>query len=251
MQIAGAGDVQVVERVSVELVSAVYPKAARTNVVANWPLVQAALKDFGIGDSKSLVIYTLATIRVETGTFSPDPEKPSKYSRTVDRAGYAGIQDPGTERPFGAYDSTIRTRKDGSAIVNKKLGNCFYAGKDEELMRARHGMPPNPDCEDGIRFRGRGFIQLTGRYNYEEMQRRIGAKAKVDIVTHPEDAASPELAARILAAFVFDHRKEIENCMKAKDFLGARRIVNKAGLGMDVFSRVIRDLDKRIPLVKR
>ncbi len=83
------------------------------------------------------------------------------------------------------------------------------------------------------------------------MQRRIGAKAKVDIVTHPEDAASPELAARILAAFVFDNRKEIENCMKAKDFLGARRIVNKAGLGMDVFSRVIRDLDKRIPLVKR
>jgi hypothetical protein len=158
---------ELVGRITKEQVAALFPRTAKANVHANWPLVQTELQRFGLGDSKEVVVYALATIRVETSNFSSDPEQPSTHSTTIDRPGYGGIQASGTERPFGAYDSTMRLRKDGTPIINKQLGNCYYTGVDEKLMRSRQGMPPRPECEDGILFRGRGFVQLTGRYNYE------------------------------------------------------------------------------------
>lgn len=115
---------------------------------------------------------------------------------------YAGIQDKGTERPFGSYDSTIKFDKDGKPIINKHLGNRLYTGKDEELMRSRHGDPPREDFNDGERYRGRGFVQLTGRYNYQQMQKRLEGRLKVDLVEHPETAADADTAAGILACLI-------------------------------------------------
>jgi hypothetical protein len=213
-------------RVPTDAVAALFPKKAAKNVSANWPLVQAELQHFGLGDSRPMIIYALATIRVETGSFSPDPEQPSSYSKTIDRPGYAGIQASGVERPYGAYDSTIRFKKDGTPIINKQLGNCLYTGVDEKLMRSRHGMPPRPECDDGILFRGRGFIQLTGRYNYEQMQKEVADKVAVDIVKNPDDAGRPDVAAKILAAYLSTRRAEIEAHMNARRFSEARKLVN-------------------------
>ncbi|HEV7515250.1 MAG TPA: hypothetical protein VGR07_03020 [Thermoanaerobaculia bacterium] len=243
-ELAVCAEIHLVDRIAIDQVATLYPKKAKANVHANWPFVQAELKRFGLGDSREIIIYALATIRVETSTFTPKPESPSDYSKTLDRASYAGIQDPGTERPFGAYDSTIRFRNDGTPIINKQLGNCLYTGKDEELMRSRQGMPPRPECEDGMRFRGRGFIQLTGRYNYEQMQKRVSGKLNVDIVNNPDDAGKPEVAAKILAVFLVENRLAIERHMKAKNYVAARKIVNKAALGMEVFSGVINAAEK-------
>lgn len=47
---------------------------------------------------------------------------------------------------------------------------------------------------DGYRFRGRGYVQLTGRRNYAFASERVG----VDLVTSPERALEPAVAARIL-----------------------------------------------------
>ena len=46
---------------------------------------------------------------------------------------------------------------------------------------------------DGARFHGRGFVQLTGRYNYD----RAGKFFKVDLIGNPERAKDPELAYEI------------------------------------------------------
>ena len=51
---------------------------------------------------------------------------------------------------------------------------------------------------DGPRYKGRGYIQLTGRANYEHYGRILN----VDLVGHPDLALRPDIAARITAAYV-------------------------------------------------
>jgi putative chitinase len=46
---------------------------------------------------------------------------------------------------------------------------------------------------DGQRYRGRGYIQLTGRENYQ----RAGRALNIDLVNKPERAAEPQTAAAI------------------------------------------------------
>lgn len=144
-----------------------------------------------------------------------------------------------TERPFGSYDSTIQFDKEGKPIINKHLGNRLYTGKDEELMRSRHGDPPREDFNDGERYRGRGFVQLTGRYNYQQMQKRLESRMKLDLVEHPEAAEDADTAAGILACVMALHRAEIETAMSRREFTRARKVVNSAGLGMAEFMAVV------------
>ena len=47
---------------------------------------------------------------------------------------------------------------------------------------------------DGFLFRGRGYVQITGRANYLRASQELG----VDLVAHPDRALEPEIAARIL-----------------------------------------------------
>lgn len=49
---------------------------------------------------------------------------------------------------------------------------------------------------DGWKFHGRGYFQYTGRYNYQI----FGDKFGVDLVSDPDKAADPEMAARLAIA---------------------------------------------------
>lgn len=52
----------------------------------------------------------------------------------------------------------------------------------------------NTEVGDGFKYRGRGFVQLTGRDNY----RRVGKLIGVDLISSPDLALVPSTAARIL-----------------------------------------------------
>ena len=55
----------------------------------------------------------------------------------------------------------------------------------------------NTQKGDGVRFKGRGYIQLTGRANYRTFGRLVG----VDLEKYPEKAEDPEIAAKIAIAY--------------------------------------------------
>lgn len=58
----------------------------------------------------------------------------------------------------------------------------------------------NTEPGDGFRYRGRGFIQLTGRFNY----RKFGPRVGLDLESEPERAADPEVALRLACLYWTD-----------------------------------------------
>lgn len=85
----------------------------------------------------------------------------------------------------------------------------------------------NTQPGDGFKYRGRGYVQLTGRANYEKAGRIIG----VDLVNNPDLALDPSIAARILVAGMiqgwFTGKKLSDYIdLQHSDYVGARRIIN-------------------------
>jgi hypothetical protein len=74
-----------------------------------------------------------------------------------------------------------------------------WASGDEYEGRADLG---NTQPGDGRRYKGRGYVQITGRANYETYGTAIGA----DLESSPDLALDPATAARIFAAYFELHR---------------------------------------------
>lgn len=62
---------------------------------------------------------------------------------------------------------------------NRYFFEMYSKNGDRPKVAARLG---NTEDGDGVRFHGRGFVQLTGRRNYQDMSNRLG----VDLVGKPE-----------------------------------------------------------------
>lgn len=85
----------------------------------------------------------------------------------------------------------------------------------------------NTQPGDGVRFKGRGFVQITGRRNYTDWAKRLS----VDLVGNPALAARIDHATTILIDGMmlgtFTGRKLPDYVSGTKkDYVGARRVVN-------------------------
>lgn len=90
----------------------------------------------------------------------------------------------------------------------------------------------NQGPPDGAMFKGRGFIQLTGRKNYVYYGGLLG----YDLIGNPELANTPQPAAQILAAYLKENESAIRSALAAGDLATARRIVNGGLNGLDRFT---------------
>src|SRR5919205_2169524 len=81
----------------------------------------------------------------------------------------------------------------------------------------------NTQPGDGFRFRGRGFLQVTGRANY----RRVGAAMGLDLEAHPEKLEEPAVALESACIYWRDHRL---NALADKDDLRAITLRVNGGL---------------------
>jgi len=79
---------------------------------------------------------------------------------------------------------------------------------------------------DGFRFRGRGLIQITGRYNYEMVREALG----VDVILYPERLEEKPLAAR--ASAWWWQANGCNELVDAGDFVALTRRINGGTNGL-------------------
>ena len=126
--------------------------------------------------------------------------------------------------------STIRAETEGFRPISegKSRFNTRISPFDLYERRADLG---NVEPGDGPRFKGRGYVQLTGRDNY----RRIGSMLNLDLLGNPELANDPQSAGLILAQFLKLKEDVIRRAISSRDLVAARRAVNGGRHGLDRF----------------
>jgi putative chitinase len=84
----------------------------------------------------------------------------------------------------------------------------------------------NTQDGDGVRYKGRGLIQITGRRNYEQCAEYFG----LPLLENPELLESPELAT--LAAGWFWYRNNLNSLADSGDFIKVTKRINGGTNGL-------------------
>ena len=120
---------------------------------------------------------------------------------------------------------------------NTSLGGTPFDLYDNRRELGNRGSP------DGERFRGRGYIQLTGRKNYA----RMSAALLFDLLQCPEIADKALPAAQILFRFVFDKQEKLRQFSASGDWATTRRLVNGGFHGVARFREAFLIADSLLP----
>lgn len=135
--------------------------------------------------------------------------------------------------------ATIRAETESFRPVSERVskynttpGGHPFDRYDDRADLGNRGYP------DGARFRGRGFVQLTGRDNYTRHSRALYGDDR--LVAAPDRANDPEVAARLLARFLKEREGAIRKALDAGDLRAARRLVNGGTHGLERFTDAYR-----------
>ena len=124
--------------------------------------------------------------------------------------------------------ASFRPISEGLSGFNTSPGGHPFDLYDNRADLGNRGAP------DGASYRGRGFVQLTGRNNYERYGPRL--QPPVDLAAHPELANASDIAAGLLALFLKDRELNIKDALLHGNFAAARRLVNGGVHGIDAFT---------------
>lgn len=135
--------------------------------------------------------------------------------------------------------SSIRAETEGFRPIselrsrfNTSEGGHLFDKYDDRSDLGNRGRP------DGASFKGRGFIQLTGRDNYERHGSKIGLGAR--LVLEPDLANDPAIASRLLASFIKGEEEKIRDALVGDDLPRARKLVNGGRHGLEQFTDAYR-----------
>ena len=131
--------------------------------------------------------------------------------------------------------ATVAVETWGFAPI-REWGNDAYLSKYDNNTQLGNTQPG-----DGVRYCGRGFVQLTGRYNYGAYGKALG----IDLLAHPELALDAKTAAAILAYF-FKLRR-IPDTADSGDWTEVRKLVNGGTNGLQEFLNFIQTLKSAFP----
>lgn len=128
---------------------------------------------------------------LKSGSGNVIDERKAALTRQMDAV---GITDPVERAAFMAQAD----HESGGFKDMQELGGRNYFKKYDGRKDLGNTQPG-----DGEKFKGRGFLQLTGRSNYRDMGKKLG----IDLENNPERATDPEIAAKIATQFWNDRSR--------------------------------------------
>ena len=158
--------------------------ALNQDVQKNLELVKAALQKQGMNDPK-YIAATLGNVMKETGGKSISENM--DYSKTSNER----IKKIFGSRAAGKTDQELDTIKKDP----KQMGEMMYGSGTK--MGQQMG---NTEPGDGWKYRGRGFIQLTGKSNYAAASKAIYGDNR--LVDNPDLVNDPAVAAEVSAWYM-------------------------------------------------
>lgn len=116
------------------------------------------------------------------------------------------------------FPSRFPTREKAEAVV---------AGGPEAIGNAIYGGRMGNSATEGYKYRGRGYIQLTGKDNYK----RFSQAAGVDAVSNPDYVSSPEGAIKA-SLWYWNDRKGLREAAKKGDINTTTKLINGGSNGL-------------------
>ena len=120
--------------------------------------------------------------------------------------------------------ATIGVETGGFRPIHELGGTEYFTKKYEGRSDLGNTSPG-----DGARYHGRGFIQITGRANYQT----YGDKLGVDLENNPDLALDPEVSSRVLALYFL--QRSVDTAARAQEWHKVRQLVNGGDNGLDDF----------------
>jgi putative chitinase len=185
------------------ILAVLYPRAAQAHLDAFAAKAPEVLAGFGLTKSDNRLHFFLAQIGHESGGLTIVEENMNYRAERIAEVWPKRFASAAAAKPFERNP--------------EKLANNVYAN--------RMGNGP-PESGDGFRFRGRGYIQITGRDGY----RNVGDIAKLPLEANPDMAAAPEHA--LLVACAFWQWKGLNAHCDAADFEKVTRLINGGLVGL-------------------
>ncbi|MCR4299655.1 MAG: peptidoglycan-binding protein [Gallionella sp.] len=134
---------------------------------------------------------------------------------------------------------TIRAETEGFVPI-AELPSHFNTLPGQAAFSAYEYKLGNKHPGDGARYRGRGFVQLTGRDNYE----KFGKVLDIALADNPDSACAPEVAACLLAAYLDANKDKLIKALARDDLKAARKVVNGGSHGLERFTDTFRMAQK-------
>lgn len=150
-----------------------------------------------------------------------DPNVRKNYASALNPAMAAGSIT--TPPRVAAFLAQILHESGSFQFLRELASGTAYEGR-KDLGNTQPG--------DGVRYKGRGFIQLTGRANF----RSAGSDLGLDLENNPDLAEQPDIAARL--AVWFWNKKNLNAKADAGDFVGITRAINGGTRGLQERTRL-------------
>lgn len=132
---------------------------------------------------------------------------------------------------YGVMESRLRLAHFLAQLIHES-GSFRYMEEIWGPTAAQRGYEGRSDLGntvtgDGLRFKGRGPIQVTGRANYRKFGRKIG----IDIERHPELAAIPSIGLHLALEYWRD--RKLNDFADADNVLAITKRINGGTNGLE------------------